>query len=53
MTCAEYKINNTFSKDDADFIQFVRGAKFKQCPKCNYWVERAEGCSTMTCKCGQ
>lgn len=53
MTCAEYKINNTFSKDDEDFIKFVKGAKFKQCPKCNYWVERAQGCSTMSCKCGQ
>ena len=53
MTCAEYRINNSFDKNDEKFIDFVKGAKFKQCPKCNYWVERNDGCSTMRCKCGQ
>lgn len=31
----------------------MKGAKFKQCPKCKYWVERNQGCPTMSCKCGQ
>lgn len=53
MTCAEYRINNSFDKNDEKFINFVKGAKFKQCPKCKYWVERNEGCPTMKCKCGQ
>lgn len=53
MTCAEYKINNSFDKNDQDFIKFVQGAKYKQCPRCKFWVERNDGCSTMTCKCGQ
>lgn len=53
MTCAEYKINNSFDKNDEDFIKFVQGARYKQCPKCKFWVERNDGCSTMTCKCGQ
>ncbi len=53
MTCAEYRINNTFDKNDEKFVDFAKGAKFKQCPKCKYWVERNEGCSFMTCKCGQ
>lgn len=30
----------------------MRGAKFKQCPKCKFWVERIEGCSSMACRCG-
>ena len=38
MTCAEYKVNSTYSKSDADFMKFVQGAKFKQCPYCKYWV---------------
>jgi len=38
MTCAEYKVNNSFDKNDEDFIKFVNGAKFKKCPNCNYWV---------------
>ena len=53
MTCAEYRVNNRFDKNDEDFIKFVQGAKFKQCPKCKYWVERNDGCYTMSCKCGQ
>jgi hypothetical protein len=52
MSCAEYRISNTFSQDDKKFEEFVRGAKFKQCPKCKFWVERVEGCSTMSCRCG-
>ena len=53
MSCQEYRINNKFDDKDKKFIEFVRGHKFKQCPNCKFWVERAEGCSTMTCKCGQ
>ena len=54
-TCIEYKaekVNNTFSKADAQFIEFVKGAKYKQCAKCKFWVERTDGCLHMTCKCG-
>ena len=52
MTCKEYQVSNNYSEDDLKFENFVKGANFKQCPKCSYWVERALGCSTMTCKCG-
>ncbi len=53
MTCAEYRINNSFSDADKKFEGFVKGAKFKKCPQCNFWVERSQGCSTMTCRCGK
>ena len=53
MTCAEYRVTHTHDKNDDDFLKFVKGSKFKQCPKCGYWVERNKGCSTMKCKCGQ
>lgn len=53
MTCAEYRINNSFDRNDEEFLRFVQGSKYKQCPKCKYWVERMDGCSTMSCKCGQ
>ena len=53
MTCAEYKVNNSFDKNDEDFIKYVQGNKYKQCPKCKHWVERVDGCSTMACRCGQ
>lgn len=51
MTCKEYKISSTTSEDDEKFISFVKGKKFKQCPKCKFWVEKNEGCDHMTCKC--
>ena len=31
----------------------MKGQKFKQCPKCNFWVEKSEGCDHMSCRCGQ
>lgn len=40
MTCAEYKVSRTWSEDDKKFQEFVVGAKYKQCPNCNFWVER-------------
>ena len=36
----EYKDNSTYPKDDQKFDEFVKGQKFKQCPKCKYWVEK-------------
>lgn len=38
MTCKEYQITNTHSKADDDFMKFVTGKKFKQCPRCKFWV---------------
>ncbi len=51
MSCAEYKISNTMSEDDKKFLDFAAGHKFKQCPKCKFWVEKTEGCDHMRCKC--
>ena len=51
MTCKEFAISRVFDKNDEAFIQFVRGAKYKQCPKCKFWVEKNEGCDHMTCRC--
>lgn len=51
MTCAEYKVSNTETEADKQFLEFVAGKKFKQCPKCKFWVEKNQGCDHMTCKC--
>jgi len=51
-TCAEYKINNKFDKNDVKFIDLMKARKFKQCPKCHYWIEKSEGCNSMSCRCG-
>ena len=52
MTCEEYQVTHDVDKLDAAFYEFAQGQKFKQCPHCAYWVERAEGCDHMRCRCG-
>jgi hypothetical protein len=52
-TCDEYKIVKDPEKLDKAFTDFVVGQKFKQCPHCQYWVERSAGCDHMTCRCGK
>ena len=52
MTCQEYKDSRDVNKLDDKFYQFVKGAKFKMCPKCKYWVEKNQGCNHMRCRCG-
>ncbi len=39
------------SADDQEFVKFARGAHYKQCPKCRFWVSKNEGCDHMTCRC--
>ena len=52
MTCQEYKDSRDVKKLDDKFFQFVKGAKFKMCPRCKYWVEKNQGCNHMKCRCG-
>jgi ariadne-1 len=52
MTCQQYKDSRDVNKLDNQFFQFVKGAKFKMCPRCKYWVEKNQGCNHMKCRCG-
>eukprot|EP00347_Sterkiella_histriomuscorum_P001452 403371984 len=47
-TCAQFQAEN---QNDKEFLEFVKGKQFKQCPFCQFWVEKSEGCDHMTCKC--
>ena len=37
--------------DDDGFKQFASSQKLKQCPKCQFWVEKISGCDAMHCRC--
>ena len=52
MTCQQYKDSRDVNKLDDKFFQFVKGAKFKMCPRCKFWVEKNQGCNHMRCRCG-
>jgi len=36
---------------DDGFKQFASRQKLKQCPKCQFWVEKISGCDAMHCRC--
>lgn len=52
-TCAEHQEVAKIDENDAKFLQYARGSKFKQCPHCDFWVERTLGCDHMKCRCGK
>ena len=52
LTCQQYRDCRDEKKLDEEFFKFVKGAKFKMCPKCKYWVEKNQGCDHMRCRCG-
>lgn len=39
-TCEEYKEVAKLSENDKKFMFLVKGAKYKQCPNCKFWVEK-------------
>jgi len=40
------------SREQRDFEGFVQGQGWRQCKLCGVWVERADGCDNVTCRCG-
>lgn len=51
-TCEQNKQGRQIAQEDKEFIEFAKGAKYKQCPECRFWVEKNKGCCHMTCRCG-
>ena len=51
-TCEEYQREKKESDVDAQFENYVKGSKLKQCPNCKRWVEKISGCNHINCTCG-
>ncbi|CAO2169278.1 unnamed protein product [Urochloa humidicola] len=54
VTCAEYGRlgKGDRGKEDLLLLEMAKGRKWKRCPKCEYFVEKREGCLHITCRCG-
>jgi hypothetical protein len=51
-SCEDYQRDKLYDPSDQAFIEFAKGAKYKTCARCKFWVEKSEGCDHMTCRCG-
>ncbi|KQJ98527.1 hypothetical protein BRADI_3g37410v3 [Brachypodium distachyon] len=38
-------------KEDLMMLEMAKGKKWKRCPKCQYFVEKIDGCLLITCRC--
>nr|CAB3481122.1 unnamed protein product [Digitaria exilis] len=54
VTCAEYERlgKGDRGKEDMLLVEMAKGRRWKRCPKCQYFVEKSDGCLHITCRCG-
>ncbi|RLN04739.1 hypothetical protein C2845_PM13G19000 [Panicum miliaceum] len=52
VTCAEYKglRKGDRGKEDMLLLEMAKGRKWKRCPKCEFFVEKRDGCLHITCR---
>ncbi|KAF8110508.1 hypothetical protein N665_0083s0070 [Sinapis alba] len=55
--CEEFqKFGNTKKKgseeEDALLVQMAKNKQWRRCPSCKFYVEKADGCMHITCRCG-
>ena len=43
LSCKEYRELNGYPPEDSAFFKFIKGTNFKQCPFCQFWVEKSQG----------
>ncbi|KAF7004507.1 hypothetical protein CFC21_019714 [Triticum aestivum] len=51
--CAAYRKlgRGDRGKEDMLLLEMAKGKKWKRCPKCEFFVEKTDGCLHITCRC--
>ncbi|KAF7083466.1 hypothetical protein CFC21_087254 [Triticum aestivum] len=49
--CAAYRHRDT-AREDAMLMEMAAGRKWRRCSKCQFFVEKTDGCLHITCRCG-
>ncbi|KAL1208179.1 E3 ubiquitin-protein ligase RSL1 [Cardamine amara subsp. amara] len=53
LSCADYKkLNPKSEDDDMKLKSLAEDNGWRQCVKCNHYIDRFEGCNHVTCRCG-
>ncbi|XP_062196254.1 E3 ubiquitin-protein ligase RSL1-like isoform X2 [Phragmites australis] len=54
VTCDEYgKLREgDRGREDMLLLEMANGRKWKRCPRCQFFVEKVDGCLHITCRCG-
>ncbi|CAN6448718.1 unnamed protein product [Victoria cruziana] len=53
INCREYQRTMSWEKcEDAMMMEMAKERKWQRCPRCQFYVERSDGCQQMTCRCG-
>ncbi|KAL7415356.1 hypothetical protein BDY24DRAFT_413497 [Mrakia frigida] len=52
ITCKEFKAWKRAKDQDDLFVDFAVSRQLRQCTRCKMVIERNQGCSHMTCRCG-
>ena len=45
-------INNRYLDEDKQLEEWAKQVGAKQCVRCQFWVQKNDGCDHMTCRCG-
>ncbi|KAI3897329.1 hypothetical protein MKW92_046998 [Papaver armeniacum] len=50
-TCDDFQETKRGGKDDMLLINLAKDREWMRCPSCRFYVEKVEGCPSITCRC--
>nr|XP_007135375.1 hypothetical protein PHAVU_010G124200g [Phaseolus vulgaris]ESW07369.1 hypothetical protein PHAVU_010G124200g [Phaseolus vulgaris] len=50
--CKEFQIHLDGEREDQRVMELAKSKRWKRCPKCNFYVEKINGCTHISCRCG-